>query len=293
MYYITKVKRMNTKQTQLFQLLLCLQRLKTKNNPNINNDISNDQKNVDLYKGVIGMMYTVPNLRRIGACLINTYNIKEIHPYMYPTCIQSTVKGLRLAKQPQWQTYIFNPITPREFEKGIYTLEAKIPTQLINSFVIGLSNKKIPRYQNIYYYYYYLSHHTHYMWLHLTDNHNSTEDTIKLDNRSLKINNKLDTNDTYTFNIFNRDIINPPEKIKNQYDIYGEKLSSTSSGKPIVIRNTPHTFVKIIYHSYDHTIQYYINETLLCTIPAEIDAENMYPFIAGTSYEQTSTIEFV
>mgnify|MGYP003690621341 FL=1 len=75
MYYITKVKRMNTKQTQLFQLLLCLQRLETKNNPNINNDISNDQKNVDLYKGVIGMMYTVPNLRRIGACLINTYTI--------------------------------------------------------------------------------------------------------------------------------------------------------------------------------------------------------------------------
>ena len=280
-----------TKQTQLNVLLLCLQRLEKNHNPTIDNGIQNNQKNVELYKAVLGMQYTIPNLRRIGACIINSYNIKESHFYMYSSCIQHTVKGIRLAKQPQWQTYIFNPIMPREFEKGIYTLEAKIPTQRINSFIIGLSNKKIPRHQTIYYYY--LSHHTHYMWLHLKDNHNSTEDTIEFDNRSLKINNKLDTNDTYTFNIFNRDTIHPPEKIKNQYNIYGENWSSTSSGKPIVIRNNPHTIVKIIYHSYDHTIQYYINETLLCTIPAEIDAENMYPFIAGTSYEQTSTIEFI
>jgi len=283
---------MNSKQTQLNQLLLCLQRLQNIHNPNIDNGIPNDQKNVDLYKGVLGMKYTIPNLRWIGAYIINTYNIKDMRFYMRSSCIQNTLKGIRLAKQPQWQTYIFNPITPREYEKGIYILQAKIPTHRIGSFVIGLSNKKIPKYDNIYYYY--LSHHTHYMWLHLVNKQNYNNETIKLDNDSLKINSKLDTNDTFTFNIFNRDTIHPPEKKKNTYHPPDENnWCSISNTNPIDIRNNTHTIVKIIYHSYDHTIQYYINETLLCTIPLEIDYKNMYPFIAGTSYNQPSTIELI
>mgnify|MGYP000267559205 CR=1 FL=1 len=53
---------------------------------------------------------------------------------------------------------------------------------------------------------------------------------------------KLATNDTITYDIFNRNKKKPLHKIK---DRYGEDAAN-----PIVIANNPHTLVKIIYHSY-------------------------------------------
>jgi hypothetical protein len=275
---------MNTKQTQLTRLLLCLQRLEHNHNPNVDNGLINNQKNVELYKGILGFKYTIPNLRRIGSWLINKYNIKYMRHYLKSDHIGTIENGIQLSNIPQWQTYIKNPITPREYEKGIYTLEANIHTYEINTFVIGLSNQKIPKNDWDNYSYYYLSRQTQYLWLNLHTIDNNATRTITFTNRSLQVNKKLDTNDTITYDIFNRDKKIPPNKIK---DRYGEDLTN-----PIVIDNSPSTTVKIIYHSYDHTIQYYINETLLCTIPAEIDTENMYPFIAGTSYNHPSTIQF-
>lgn len=283
---------MNTKQVQLTQLLLCLQRLQRIHNPNIDNGIPKDKKNVNLYKGVLGLKNTVPNFRWIATCIINKYNIKDSNLYMCSSCIPITSNSIQFVKQPQWQTCIFNPITPREYEKGIYTLRTKVPTNVINSFVIGLSNKKIPKHQNIHYYY--ISCNTCYMWLHLKKIHACTDETFLLDNYSLKINQKLNTNDTFTFDIFNRNEITPPKKIKNQYCPPTEyNWCSLNTRNYIEISNNYHTIVKIIYHSYEHTIQYYINNILLCTIPAEIDSENMYPFIAATSNNSTSIIEFM
>ena len=279
---------MNIRRLQLTQLLLCLQRLQNIHNPIIENGIPTNEKNVELYKGVLGLKYTTSTLRRIGNYLINTYNIKYMRHYLKSDHIDTIQNGIQLSSIPQWQTYIKNPITPREYEKGIYTLEANIHTYEINTFVIGLSNKKIPKNDWDNYSYYYLSRQTQYLWinLHTIHNiHNNDTRTITFTNKSLQVSKKLATNDTITYDIFNRDKKIPPNKIK---DRYGEDLAN-----PIMIANNPHTLVKIIYHSYDHTIQYYINETLLCTIPAEIDAENMYPFIAATSYNHPSTIKFV
>ena len=276
---------MNNKRLQLTKLLLCLQHLQNTHNPTIENGIHRNEKNVELYKGVLGLKYTIPNLRRIGNCLINTYNIKYMRSYLKSDHINTIRNGIQLSNIPQWQTYIKNPITPREYEKGIFTLEANIHTYEINSFVIGLSNKKIPKNDWDNYSYYYLSRQTQYLWINLHTIHNNDTRTITFTNSSLQVSKKLATNDTITYDIFNRDKKKPLHKIK---DRYGEDAAN-----PIVIANNPHTLVKIIYHSYDHTIQYYINETLLCTIPAEIDAENMYPFIAATSYNHPSTIEFV
>lgn len=292
---------MNTKQKQIFYLLLCLQRLIYIHNPNIVNSPINTRKNLKLYIGAIGLKNTISNIIQISYYLINKYNIKELKSYIHSTQIQKGYNFIMANISQNWLTYIFNPITPREYERGIYTLKVKIPTNILNSFIIGFSNKKIPKFNSIYYYY--LSYNTQYLSLNLSPIHNSSDLNICLVNNNqksntsqryalIKINKKLDTNDTFTFDIFNRDKINPPKEIKNQYKDYGENWNSTGS-KPIIIPNKPFTTVKIIYHSYDHTIKYYINKTLLCTIPAEIDKNNMYPFICLTSHLDKCKIDFL
>ena len=158
---------MNIRRLQLTQLLLCLQRLQNIHNPIIENGIPTNEKNVELYKGVLGLKYTTSTLRRIGNYLINTYNIKYMRHYLKSDHIDTIQNGIQLSSIPQWQTYIKNPITPREYEKGIYTLEANIHTYEINTFVIGLSNKKIPKNDWDNYSYYYLSRQTQYLWINL------------------------------------------------------------------------------------------------------------------------------
>ena len=353
---------MNTKQRLLTQLLLCLERLSNMHNPNINYHIKLSHKNVEFYKGLLGVRYTLYDLKLIALYIINKYNIQDIKnkqnynwfnksknisvrvtgiqlnkknsPNMmhiqpnnngaeiclnnkYTTqhnnnqnilssfCsyigqafksnehtskdVSLQVSGIQLNNKPQWQTYIFNPII--KSKPGMYTLYTTIHTNQVHSFIMGFSNKK--KTTTMENYYYYLSPNTQYMWIHLLDMDKSGHH-LSLTQESLKINQNIKGRCT-THDIFNNNFNkkNPPNKIDHNFAMNHNSWYK-SGHSPIIINNQPEFHVKVIYHSYEHTIQYYINDTLLCKIPATIDPTTMYPFIVGNSnYAMKININFL
>ena len=352
---------MNTKYRLLTQLLLCLERLSNMHNPNSNYHIKLSNKNVEFYKGLLGIRYTTYNIKLIALYIINKYNIQDIKnkqnynwfnksknisvritginlnkknsPNMmniqsnnngvgiclnnkynnqystnkniltrfYSHTGQSSkndhtyknvslqVSGIQLNNTTQWQTYIFNPII--KSKPGIYTLHTTISTNQVHSFIMGFSNKKKTIIKENYYYY--LSPNTQYIWIHLLDMDKSGH-YLSLTHNSLKINQNIMSRCT-TYDIFNNNFNkkNTPNKIDNNVAMNHNSFYK-SGHSPIIINNQPKLHVKVIYHSYEHTIQYYINDTLLCKIPAVIDPTKIYPFIVGNSnYAMKINIDFL
>ena len=154
---------------------------------------------------------------------------------------------------PQWQTMSFNPIIGTE--PGIYTLHTKLSFVPNTTLLFGLSNQ-CPIVNGVHrQYYHYLVNNTQSMWINIP-NKSDHSNGFNCTNKNVSI---INTNST------------AQQPSINEFDTY------------IYIDMSRHVTIKIIYDSFEHRLQFYINDTCVSSIDLHINKDTIYPFMMCNS----------